>query len=235
MIEEEKTVADTDIADNAATPLTDGSERREKEPETNKPYSVMNLPNWLTVIRMAIIPVFVVLFFVEFPWHRVAALALFVLACVTDFFDGYIARKENMVTNFGKFLDPIADKTLVACALVAVCVTDPIVEPKDTYFICIGAFTMIIISRELIVSGFRIVAADRGLALAADKLGKIKTVLQMCALISLLLSYDIYNTQDAFVGGVFFYIGFALLAAATFMTLLSGTNYILRNKKVLEG
>ncbi len=183
---------------------------------------------------MLMVPVFIVLFFVEFPWHRTVALAVYAVACITDFLDGFIARKENLVTNLGKFLDPIADKILVACALIAVSVTEPVVEPKETYKICVAAFAMVIVCRELIVSGFRIIAADKGVTLAADIFGKIKTVLQMLALGALLLSSDLFEMTDPSVGTVFYYIGFALLAAATLMTIVSAVNYLVRNRQVLE-
>ena len=194
----------------------------------------MNLPNKLTVARIVLIPVFIALFFIPFPWHRLAAVGVFGIASFTDFLDGHIARSRGLVTNLGKFLDPIADKMLVACALVAVCVTEPAVQPATPFFICVAVFTMVILSRELMVSGFRIVAADKGVVLAADKLGKIKTVLQMVALIVLLPTADIAAANGT-VGEVFYYIGFAFLAAATVMTIASGLNYILRNRQVLEG
>ncbi len=194
----------------------------------------MNLPNRLTVLRIALIPVFVTLYFVRFPWHAVAATCVFAVASATDFLDGYIARKRNLVTNLGKFLDPIADKILVACALIAVCVTAPTVRQPMPFFICVAVFTMIILSRELMVSGFRIVAADKGVVLAADMLGKIKTVLQMFALLLLLPVGDI-AAASAMGGEVVYYIGFGLLAAATLMTIASGMNYIIRNRTVLEG
>lgn len=186
------------------------------------------------MIRIALIPVFVTLYLVRFPWHAVAATCVFAAASATDFLDGYIARKRNLVTNLGKFLDPIADKLLVACALIAICVTTPVVAEPKPFFICVAVFTMVILSRELMVSGFRIVAADKGVVLAADMLGKIKTVLQMFALLLLLPVVDI--AEASVKGGeIVYYIGFALLAAATLMTVASGMNYIIRNRTVLEG
>ncbi len=189
----------------------------------------MNLPNRLTVLRIVLIPIFVTLYFVRFPWHAVAATCVFAVASATDFLDGYIARKRNLVTNLGKFLDPIADKILVA-----VCVSAPTVRQPMPFFICVAVFTMIILSRELMVSGFRIVAADKGVVLAADMLGKIKTVLQMFALL-LLLPVGDFAAASAMGGEVVYYIGFGLLAAATLMTIASGMNYIIRNRTVLEG
>ena len=146
----------------------------------------MNLPNKLTIIRIILIPVFIALFFIPFDWNKLAAMIVFAVACLTDFFDGYIARKENLVTQLGKFLDPMADKMIVACALIALCVTAPVVGNAEVFTVCVTVFSMLILCRELLISGFRTVAANRGLVLAADIFGKTKTVSQMVALILLL-------------------------------------------------
>lgn len=194
----------------------------------------MNLPNKLTVMRILLIPVFMVLFFVPFPWHRLAAALVFIAASFTDFLDGHIARKHNLVTDLGKFLDPIADKMLVASALIAICVTPPAVCPQNAYVISVAVFTTVILSRELMVSGFRIVAASKNIVLAADMTGKVKTVLQMCATIVLLPVADIV-CYSAVTAEVFYYVGFALLAAATLMSVVSAANYLVKNRSVLEG
>ena len=131
----------------------------------------MNLPNKLTIFRILMIPVFIVLFFVEFEGHTLAAALVYVVACFTDFFDGYIARKQNLVTNFGKFVDPIADKMIIACSLIAICVTEPIVAPAHVYKILVAVFTMLILSRELMISVFRTVAADDGAVCAVARCG----------------------------------------------------------------
>lgn len=175
----------------------------------------MNLPTKLTILRILMIPVFVAVFFINFPYHRWVACGIFALASFTDFLDGYIARKYNLVTDLGKFLDPIADKILVACALIALCLDSGIFQ------IAICIFTMIILSRELMISGFRIVASSKNVVLAADKLGKIKTVLQMVAIMVLLVF-----TQHI--------VGFCILALATLMTIISGINYLVKNKSVLK-
>lgn len=193
----------------------------------------MNLPNKLTVARIILIPVFIVLFFVQFPWHRLTAMLVFLLASFTDFLDGHIARKYNLVTNLGKFLDPIADKMLVACALIAVCVTPPVVTPQNVFMILVTVFTMLILARELMISGFRIVAANKNVVLAADMTGKVKTVLQMAALVILLPVTEFFGL-NATAGEVIYYIGFSLLAAATLMTIISGVHYLVANKTVLE-
>ena len=194
----------------------------------------MNLPTKLTFLRMILIPVFVTLFFVNFPFHCVAATGVFVIASFTDFLDGYLARKYDQVTNLGKFLDPIADKMLVACALFA------IVLKTGEFQIWTTVCAMIILCRELMISGFRIVASSKNVVLAADKLGKIKTVLQMCALICLLPITDLISAAEkassswqTFID-ITFYIGFALLALSTIMAIVSGINYIVKNKQVLN-
>lgn len=193
----------------------------------------MNLPNKLTVFRILMIPVFIVLFFVEFEGHTLAAALVYVVACFTDFFDGYLARKHNLVTNFGKFIDPIADKMIIACSLIAICVTEPIVEPAHVYKILIAVFTMLILSRELMISVFRTVAADKGVVLAADMIGKVKTLVQMMALFALLPVTD-FVVWNELAGIVFFYGGFILLSLATLLTVISGVHYIVKNKVVLE-
>lgn len=202
----------------------------------------MNLPNKLTVARIALIPVFVTLFFLPFQFLKFAALGVFALASLTDFLDGYIARKRNLVTDLGKFLDPIADKMLVICALAAL-IADLVFVVDFTgwgynfeyYYITIvvAVSTMIIVCRELAVSAFRIIAAGKGLTLAADKLGKIKTVLQMAALLILIPIRDIYELNED-VGVIFHIIGIAVLLLATVMTLVSGINYIVKNRHVLK-
>ena len=194
----------------------------------------MNLPNKLTIFRILMIPVFIVLFFVEFEGHTLAAALVYVVACFTDFFDGYIARKQNLVTNFGKFVDPIADKMIIACALIAICVTEPIVAPAHVYKILVAVFTMLILSRELMISVFRTVAADKGVVLAADMIGKFKTLVQMMALFALLPVAD-FVVWNELAGIVFYYGGFILLSIATLLTVISGVHYIVKNRSVLEG
>lgn len=193
----------------------------------------MNVPNILTVFRILLIPVFIVLYFVNFVGHSVAAVAVFAVACLTDFLDGFIARKYDLVTNFGKFMDPIADKILVACTLIAVCITEPVVPHAAVFKLVTAILTMLIMSRELVISVFRMVAADKDIVLAADMLGKVKTVVQMAALIALLPVADIY-AWHSLTGTVFYYCGFALLGLATVLTVVSGVHYIVKNKRVLE-
>lgn len=193
----------------------------------------MNLPNRLTVFRIILIPVFIMLFFLDFEGHAVAATGVYFVACCTDFLDGYIARKHSLVTNFGKFIDPIADKMLIACSLIAVCTTEPVVEYANAFLITTAVCTMLILSRELMISVFRTIAADKKIVLAADMLGKIKTVVQMMALFALLPVADFY-VWNGMLGDVFFYGGVALLCLATVLTAVSGIHYVVKNKEVLE-
>lgn len=150
---------------------------------------VMNLPNKLTIARMIMIPLFIFFFYFNFKGHYFVALAVFAIASFTDLLDGRIARRYNLVTNLGKFLDPIADKVLVSSALIVI-LTVP------SYFTAFlggwamivgGCCVVVIFARELIVSGFRMVAADAGIVIAADKIGKFKTVAQDISIIMLLL------------------------------------------------
>lgn len=193
-----------------------------------------NLPNILTAIRIFMIPMLIVVFFVEFEGHRLTAALIYFFACLTDFFDGFLARKHNLVTNIGKFLDPIADKMIIACSLVAICVTEPIAEPAHVYTIVIALCTMLILCRELMISVFRTVAASKQINLAADMFGKLKTLVQMMAVFALLPVAD-FIVWNELAGQVFFYGGFGLLGLATILTILSGFHYILKNKVVLEG
>lgn len=189
----------------------------------------MNLPTKLTFLRILMIPLFVVFFFVTaIPYNRIIAVGIFALACLTDFLDGYLARKNNQVTDFGKFLDPIADKMLVSCALIGIALDGSILQ------VYVAVCAMVILCRELMISGFRIVASSKGVTLAADKLGKIKTIFQMIALL-LLIPYMNILALHVFTGDMFLYVGFALLGLATLMTIISGINYIVRNREVLKG
>jgi len=135
----------------------------------------MNLPNKLTILRMIMIPVFLVVLYIPGLGMagNIAAAAIFILASITDFLDGKIARKYNLVTNFGKFMDPLADKLLVCSALI--CFTSTGQLP--------AWITIIIIAREFIISGFRLIAADNGIVIAASYWGKFKTVSQMIMII----------------------------------------------------
>ncbi len=187
----------------------------------------MNLPNKLSIIRICMIPVFVAFFYLpQIPFNYLISAIIFVLAAATDFLDGYIARKYNMVTNLGKFLDPIADKVLVSTALIVLLTLPNVLNAY--YAIAVS----IILGRELIVSGFRTVAASRGLVLAADKVGKVKTFFQDVAIAVLLVSAENFFPQMAYCPLAI--AGQILLIIATLLTIISGINYIVKNKHVLK-
>lgn len=190
----------------------------------------MNLPTKITVTRLALIPVFIALFLIPFPHHQIVATAIFVAASLTDWLDGHIARKYNMVTTLGKFLDPVADKVLVASALILATTLDEVgFGCKNAIMVC----SVVIIARELIVTCFRTIAATKNVILAADKIGKAKTATQLTGLTFYLPSAEI-ATLNATAGQVFFYIGFICLMIATILTIVSALNYIIRNRAVLK-
>ncbi len=196
----------------------------------------MNLPNKISLTRIFMIPVFVALFFLNgvLPFAYGFAAILFALAACTDFIDGYIARKYKLVTNLGKFLDPIADKVLVSTAMLV------ILTMQDTLFAMVGGMKWlyvvtavcicVIMARELIISAFRQIAATRGLVMAADKLGKYKTTFQDVSIFALIFSAAFNNGA----GEVIAWIGFALFAVATVLTVWSGISYVVKNKQVLK-
>ena len=168
----------------------------------------MNLPNKLTILRACMIPVFVVLALQTPFWAQIAAAIVFALASFTDYLDGHIARKYNLVTNFGKFMDPIADKLLVMSAFVVL-----VGQGRMPSWACI-----IVLGREFVISGFRLVAADAGRVIAAGPLGKIKTVSQFVCIIVVLLEPIVFPT-----GG--FLSLFSMVIMVVF-TIWSGVHYI---------
>lgn len=193
----------------------------------------MNLPNKITLTRIFMIPIFVALFYVDaLPFHYVLAAAVFLLAALTDALDGYLARSRNLVTNLGKFLDPIADKVLVSTALI-------VLLTRPQAFLAVGAWGLpvagmlvaLILARELIVSGFRMIAAGQNVVLAADKLGKIKTVTQDVSIVFLLVCMDL---GAGTAGQIIAYVGLAVFALSAILTVVSGVNYIVKNRCVLS-
>ncbi len=194
----------------------------------------MNLPNKITLTRICMIPVFILFFFLDVvPCNELIAAVVFVVAASTDALDGHIARSRHLVTDLGKFLDPIADKVLVSTALICM-LTKPIfsVAPFGWAGLAIAAVCVsVILARELIVSGFRMIAAGKHLVLAADKLGKIKTTFQDAA-IALLLAAAPFLDQTA--GRIVCYVGLVCFVLCTLLTVVSGMNYILKNKQVLR-
>lgn len=178
----------------------------------------MNVPNRLTILRVAMIPVFIVfMLWNGFPYSDFIAAGVFILACVTDFFDGYIARKYNLVTTFGKFMDPLADKILVCSAMI--CFVADADCPMPVWVV------IVIIAREFIISGFRLVAAEKGVVIAASYWAKVKTTVQMIMAIVL-----IFNFQHP----IFYIIDNILIYAALILTVISLVDYIYKNKDVLK-
>ena len=178
----------------------------------------MNLPNKLTVLRVLLIPFFVLFTLVDLVpgYSKYIAVLIFIAASLTDLLDGKIARKYNLVTNFGKFMDPLADKLLVCAALI--CLVSEKLLP--------AWMVIIIISREFIISGFRLVASDNGVVIAASYWGKFKTTFQMLMIIVLLLDF----------GGIFDLIGQILVWISLILTVVSLIDYLIKNKHViLEG
>ena len=199
----------------------------------------MNLPNRITLSRIMLIPVFIVVFFLDVipqGYNYLVAAIVFAAAAFTDFLDGHIARSRGLVTNLGKFLDPIADKVLVSTALILILVRGnavlQVLWAQDWVLFAAGCCVAVILARELIVSGFRMVAASAGLVLAADKVGKFKTVFQDIAVIFLLVGAVSFGSAAA--GEVLNGIGLAALAIATVLTIWSGISYIVRNRAVLQ-
>lgn len=197
----------------------------------------MNLPNKLTISRMVMIPLFIVLFYVNFTAHYFVAVAVFAIASLTDLLDGKIARKYNLVTNLGKFLDPIADKVLVLSALI-VMLTVPAfftVHLGGWALIVAGCCVALILAREIIVSGFRMVAASAGLVIAADIFGKYKTTTQDIAVVVLLFWAAITEfVNNATISMVFNYIGLIFFAVSAVLTVISGVNYLVKNREILK-
>lgn len=197
---------------------------------------VWNVPNILTFSRILIIPVFVALFYVHFTGHYFVCWGLFAVACVTDLFDGAIARKHNLVTNLGKFLDPIADKVLVLTGFILFLTVPQIfcAHLGDWAIIVAGCGVAVIFARELIVSGFRMVAASSGEVIAADKIGKYKTFAQDLCVGFFLFGEGICELTDNLFGEVVNLIGVSLFVLSVVLTVISGVNYLAKNIHVLK-
>ena len=178
---------------------------------------IFTLPNLLTLFRIFVTPLFFILFF-YFPTKVFSLLAslLFTLASLTDFLDGYIARRWNLETSLGKFLDPLADKLLVAVALIMLIPLDRV----PSWMVAV------IIGREILVTGLRVVAVTEGMVIAASRLGKYKTVLQIVSVICLLIHYEYQlNIQSSYFLINFHEMGMGLLWLAMFVTVWSGIDY----------
>ena len=176
----------------------------------------MNLANKITLLRILLIPVFLVILLGNFPMGQYIAAIIFIVAACTDGLDGYIARKRNQITTVGKFLDPLADKLFITSALIS------LVE----LVMISSVVAIIIVSREFIITGFRVIAASKGVVIAASGWGKLKTVTQIVAIAAILL--------DNFP---FYLIGFPfsdiMVILAVIFTVISGVHYIYRNRNVV--
>ena len=178
----------------------------------------MNLPNKITMLRVIMIPFFAFFMLTDVVGNsKYIAVAIFIIASLTDTLDGFIARKYNLVSNFGKFMDPLTDKMLVSTALICfVSIPD---NPMPVWGV------IVIISREFIISGFRLVAANEGIVLAASWWGKIKTTVQMVMSVLLIVNFD---------GEVIDIIENIFIYAAIALTVISLVDYLIKNWKVLD-
>lgn len=198
----------------------------------------MNIPNSLTILRLVLIPVFVAFVFLEISGltqiNNFIACGIFLLASFTDFLDGYLARKWNQVTDFGKLFDPAADKLLCGSALIMlvyVFATTETTSSQSIFTMFITIFAIVIICRELFITAFRSMAAKKGIIMAADLPGKIKTFTQMIGIAALLIVPDVVLLSK-FAGDIVFYVGFGVLAFGTVMALLSCLLYLVKYKQV---
>ncbi len=177
----------------------------------------MNLPNKLTLIRICLVPLYIACFYIDASWAVYVAAVIFVAAFITDIADGYIARSQNLVTNFGKLMDPIADKLLTASALIML-TAKGMLSP-------IAA--IIIIAREFLISGFRLVSAGSGVVIAANWLGKLKTTTQAIAMVMVML-------QDLVIKVFGFRLDLWMVWISVFFTVVSAWDYIAKNRSCID-
>ncbi len=176
----------------------------------------MNLANKITMFRILLLPIFVLSYY--YDQSGISSLAIFLLGSFSDFLDGYVARKYDMITDFGKFIDPIADKILVLSAFIMF-IDRGFVEPW---------VVIVVLFRELLISGFRMLAAKKNISIAADIFGKLKTTTQFFSVIFFFLTIILINRNMYIIGKVLLYISVAL-------TVLSMINYLYKNKEVFNG
>ena len=192
--------------------------------------SNMNLPNRLTILRMMLIPLIIIaaeinyfneyVLFLDVTLANIIVLVIFCVASFTDFLDGHIARKRNLVTNFGKFMDPLADKLLVFSAFIILIELERIP----------GWVVMVIIAREFMVTGIRLLAANNNVVIAASSLGKAKTVSQMLAVILLLLNCYPFTLISIQFGEV---VAYVVIYLALALTVISGIEYFVKNRTII--
>ena len=203
----------------------------------------MNLANKLTILRVLLVPVFIILVIIDSFWANIFALLIFIGASITDYYDGVIARKQNMITTLGIFLDPLADKLLVTSAFILF---------VGIYTLNIPAWMVIcIISREFIITGLRSIAASKNIIIPANMAGKVKTTSQMIAIITILVilvvnsgitkfyyitPYELLETTgwQHFVGLILIHAPYWLMLAATIFTLYSGISYLILHKSIFS-
>lgn len=192
----------------------------------------MNLPNKLTVTRILLVPAFVAVLLIGFPMSWAVALAIFIVASITDMLDGKIARKRNLVTDFGKFADPLADKILVLSALLCFVQLG----------LCDSVAVIIVLFREFAVTSIRLIAASKGKVVAANIFGKVKTVSQIIAIILVLvlqLILEVMNSLaltelSALLSPVFFWVGICAIWISVVFAIISGVIYIAQNKQFIS-
>jgi CDP-diacylglycerol--glycerol-3-phosphate 3-phosphatidyltransferase len=187
---------------------------------------ILNLPNLLTFFRIALIPLLVILLLSPSKTAGFFATVLFALASITDWLDGYIARRMGIVTIFGKFLDPIADKLIVAAALIMIL----------PYGRAPAWMVLIIMSREIIITGLRSIASTEGIVISASNLGKFKTIFQIVAILCLLLHYDynwLFGIQNPYLHVNMHNVGMFYLWIATIITIWSGIDYLSKFMKLI--
>ena len=177
----------------------------------------MNIPNKLTILRIILVPVFVACFYLPVEGAMYIAAAVFVVAYFTDMLDGYIARKYNLITDFGKLMDPMADKLLTAAAMIML----------TAYSLCSPIATFLTIGRELVISAFRLVSATQGVVIAAGKIGKLKTLTQFIGIVLILLGNPLFNRIGVPFDQIVIWISVVL-------AMWSCTDYIVKNLKALK-
>jgi CDP-diacylglycerol--glycerol-3-phosphate 3-phosphatidyltransferase len=177
----------------------------------------MNIANKITIFRVFLVPVFMVVLYSNLEYSTYIAAIIFTIASLTDTLDGYLARSRNLVTNFGKFADPLADKILVAAALISLVGMNRIP----------AWVVVVIIAREFTITGFRVIAASEGVTIAASPLGKLKTISQLTAIILLLINNFPFRVLNIPMDIIMLYI-------SLFFTVVSGVDYLYRNKDTLK-